>query len=234
MSGAGRHILLVTRQGGKGFVATLLGLDALLNSPGSKTLVVSKSEDQAKRLLSRIRSGYLSLNDTPRIITNRVDELGLITGSRAIAVPGSEQTIRGIDAVDLLLIDEAALVPDELYAAVRPMLATTDGREVDLSTARGKRGWFWRAYDRLGPWSVGSIERDGVHRTTIPAGQIPRIKSGFLEKERRELGDFMFRQEYGCEFLDDISQLFASELIQAALSGEVTGLGLPTFARGVA
>jgi hypothetical protein len=44
----------------------------------------------------------------------------------------------------------------------------------------------------------------------------------------------MFRQEYGCEFLDDISQLFASELIQAALSGEVTGLGLPTFARGVA
>jgi len=37
--------------------------------------------------------------------------------------PGSEKTIRGISAVTLLILDEAAGIPDELYGAVRPMLA---------------------------------------------------------------------------------------------------------------
>jgi hypothetical protein len=215
------HLLLcVTRQGGKGLVASLLALAEMLNVPGSKTLVVSKTGDQANRLLSRIKSGYLSLAGVPKLVTNRSDDLGLITGSRAIAVPGSEQTIRGIDAVDLLVIDEAALVPDDLYAAVRPMLATTDGRQVALSTPRGKRGWFYRA------WGSDSPE---WHRVRVTADQIPRIKDSFLARELRDLGDFIFNQEYLCEFMDDVSQLYPTDLIQAALSSDVSPLGLPTF-----
>ncbi len=44
-----------------------------------------------------------------------------------------------------LKIDEAARVSDELYRAVRPMLATSGGRIVLLSTPFGKRGFFFRA-----------------------------------------------------------------------------------------
>lgn len=220
-----RHhlILCVTRQGGKGLVASLLALANLINAAGSKTLVVSKTEDQAKRLLSRVKAGYLSLPNVPRIVTNRADEMGLVTGSRVIAVPGSEQTIRGIDAVDLLVIDEAALVPDDLYAAVRPMLATTDGRQVVLSTPRGKRGWYFRA------WASDSPE---WHRVRVTADQIPRIKPSFLERELREMGKWLFDQEYGCAFLDAEDQLYPSDLIAAALSADVAPLGLPSFGGG--
>jgi hypothetical protein len=41
--------------------------------------------------------------------------------------PGNEDTVRGYSGATLLLIDEAARVPDALYAAVKPMLATSGG-----------------------------------------------------------------------------------------------------------
>ena len=47
--------------------------------------------------------------------------------SRIVRLPGKEETVQGFSAVGLMLIDEAAWVPDELYKAVRPMLAATGG-----------------------------------------------------------------------------------------------------------
>ena len=64
----------------------------------------------------------------------------LTNGSRIIALPGTEENIRGYSAVDLLVIDEAARVIDELYYATRPMLAVSGGRLLALSTPFGKRG----------------------------------------------------------------------------------------------
>lgn len=213
------HILLcVTRQGGKGLVASLLALEHLLSVEGSQTLIVSKTGNQATRLLSRVKSGYLSLANVPKIITNRADELGLMNGSRVIAVPGDEETIRGIAGIDLLVIDEAAFVPDDLYATVRPMLATTDGRQVVLSTPHGKRGWYY------GQWASDSQE---WHRVRVTADQIPRIKKSFLARELRDLGQFIYDQEYNCLFLDDVTQLYATELIAAAMASDLSPLGLP-------
>ena len=140
-------------------------------------------------------------------------------------LPGSEETIRGIEAVDLLVLDEAALVPDELYFSTRPMLATTDGRCIALTTPRGKRGWF---YDE---WTAGGGD---WHRAKVTAEQIPRIKPAWLEKERRRIGEWWFQQEYLVEFVEAEDQLFAADLIAAALSSDVEPLGLPLFAGGTA
>ena len=50
--------------------------------------------------------------------------------------------MRGIPAVNLIVIDEAARIDDELMAESRPMMAT-GGQPVRLSTPAGKRGWFY-------------------------------------------------------------------------------------------
>jgi hypothetical protein len=222
-----RHdiLLLVTRQGGKGEVATLLALDKVLNDPGSTTVVVSRADRQAKRLLRRIKRRYRQLSDVPPAIVDAMYALELRNGSEVLAVPGSEETIRGIEAVDLLLIDEAALVEDELFHSVYPMLATTDGRCVAMSTARGKRGWFYREYEEGGPeW----------HRERITWEEVPRFKPEWIERTRRRLGAWMFAQEFGCEFLDDLSQLYSTADVMGALSPDVAPLALPEFAGGVA
>jgi hypothetical protein len=90
-----------------------------------------------------------------------------------------------------MIIDEAARVPDDLYRAVRPMLAVSGGRLICLSTPYGKRGFFYDA------WAKGG---DDWHRIEVPATSVPRITAAFLEQERRALGESWFRQEYLCSF----------------------------------
>lgn len=106
-------------------------------------------------------------------------------------MPCKEETIRGYAHVNLLILDEAARVPDDLYRAVRPMLAVSKGRLICLSTPYGPRGFFHDA------WVKGG---DDWWRIEVPAEKVARISAGFLEEERRALGESWFRQEYGCSF----------------------------------
>ena len=70
----------------------------------------------------------------------------LENGSRIITLPGSEKTIRGFSGVGLLLVDEASRVADELYFAVRPILAVSGGSLMVLTTPYDKRGVFYEEW----------------------------------------------------------------------------------------
>lgn len=212
-----RHdmLLLVTRQGGKGMVACLLALEKLISDSGSTTVSVAPSERQSKLLLKRIRRYYRMLSNVPPVIAESQTTLELRNGSEMLALPGSEETIRGIAAVDLLIVDEGSLVPDDLYAAVTPMLATTNGRTVAMTTPRGKRGWFYQEYTTGG---------DGWHRAKVTAHEIPRISPAWLENQRAKIGEWFFRQEYLVEFLEADDALFSYEDIHAAVRDDVAPL----------
>jgi hypothetical protein len=133
-------------------------------------------------------------------------------GSRIVALPGKEETIRGFSGVSLLIVDEAARVPDALYQSVRPMLAVSGGNIILLSTPFGKRGFFFRE------WTDGGAL---WHRTKITAYDCPRIPKDWLEQERAQIGDFWFEQEYLCEFKDDVSAVFRYEDIMAAMDNSI-------------
>jgi predicted phage terminase large subunit-like protein len=112
-------------------------------------------------------------------------------GSRVLALPGSEKTIRGISAVTLLILDEAAGIPDELYGAVRPMLAVSRGRLVLMSTPRGEQGFFFETWAKSTSWQ----------KIEVPWQQCPRIDPAFIEEERLERGNAYVAQEYECQFV---------------------------------
>jgi hypothetical protein len=136
-------------------------------------------------------------------------------GSRIVCLPGKEATIRGFSGVSLLIVDEASRVDDALYASIRPMLAVSGGRIVLLSTPFGKRGFFHQE------WTEGGA---AWHRAKITAHDCPRISKEWLETERKAIGDWWFAQEYLCEFVDTIDQVFRFEDIQAALDPNVKPL----------
>jgi hypothetical protein len=140
--------------------------------------------------------------------------LQLVNKSRVVSLPGKEQTVRGYSGVSLLVIDEAAQVDDDLYYSVRPMLAVSCGRLILLSTPFGKRGFFFKEW----------TERDEWKKIKITAEQCPRISGDFLREERLTLGDWWYRQEYLCEFSENVDQYFSYEEIREALSDEVKPL----------
>ena len=95
------------------------------------------------------------------------------------------------------------------------MLAVSGGRLILMSTPFGKRGHFFEA------WQDGGAEWE---RIEIPATRCGRIAPAFLEEERRQMGDWWFRQEYLCEFVATSDQVFAYDLVMGALSDGVAPL----------
>ena len=141
--------------------------------------------------------------------------LEMANGSRIISLPGKADTIVGYSAAALIIIDEAARCPDDLYALLRPMLAVSRGRLVCLSTPFGRRGWFWEAWEQGGP----AWER---YKTTAP--ECPRITPEFLAEERRALGLLWYEQEYLCVFRDAVDAVFAEADVAAAMDAAVRPL----------
>jgi hypothetical protein len=135
-------------------------------------------------------------------------------GSRVLALPGKEGTVRCFSDVALLVVDEAARVADSLYYSVRPMLAVSRGRLVALSTPFGKRGWFHQEWYGPGDWE----------RVRVTAPQCARITPEFLAEERQALGERWYRQEYLVSFEDVIDAVFAYADIQAALADDIQPL----------
>ena len=213
-SEASRVLLNVARQAGKSTIAGLIGLHRALYHPGSLVLCLAPSERQAKELFAKMAASYRTLGHV--IPTDSYRKLGmhLSNGSRIEALPGTEKTIRGFSGVDLLIVDEAARVADELYYAVRPMLAVSGGRLMMLSTPFGKRGVFYEE------WTGGSA----WERYTVTASECPRIPPSFLEEERKTLGAWWFAQEYECRFMDTVDQVFQTDVIDKAITDEVAPL----------
>jgi len=206
-----RVLMNVARQAGKSATAAIIALHRALYYPGSLVLILAPSERQAKETFSKVTEHYRKLGNT--IPPDSLRKLGvrLPNGSRIEALPGSEKTIRGFSGVNLLILDEASRVEDSLYYAVRPMLAVSGGALMMLSTPYGKRGVFYEE------WANG----DGWERYQVPARECPRIPPDFLEKDRRTLPGYVFRQEYECSFEETDDQIFTHEMIERARADDI-------------
>src|SRR5262245_14689621 len=161
-AGHPRLLLNCCRQAGKSTVVAMLGLVEALFVPGTKVLLVSRSHRQSQELF-RIVIDFHHRLGSPLLQRRTSEELQFTHTSRIVCLPCKEETIRGYARVHLLIIDEAARVPDDIYRAVRPMLAVSNGRLICLSTPYGKRGFFHDAWSRGGAdWSRIEVPADKI------------------------------------------------------------------------
>jgi hypothetical protein len=189
-----RLILCCTRQWGKSSLAALKAFHLAVSKPGALVLFAAPSFHQSAELLGKFRQFALALTGAP----SRTD--GIHTGSillpnnsRIVALPQSPDTIRGFSAVDLVVVDEAAFVHDEMHHALSPMLATSDGQLWLLSSPSGPTGEFHKIWtSNLPDW----------HRFSVNALECPRISPAFLQRERLAKGEAVFNREYMCQFLE--------------------------------
>ena len=204
-----RVLLNCCRQWGKTTITGALAAHEAIYSPGAMIVLVSPSQQQSGELFKKVAEFWKQLPGAPEATQESLTRLQLANGSRIVSLPGSERTTRGFSGATLVIMDEAARCDDELLAAVMPMLATTQGRFIALSTPKGRRGWFYKT------WTEGG---DAWQRVSVPATACPRISAEFLEEQKRILGTTVFEQEYCCVFHDDGDSAFNSTLIQQALT----------------
>src|SRR5215469_11539539 len=159
--------------------AAVCALNAAIYQAPATVIMVSPSQRQSIELYRAFHSMYARLPGRPAAQYETMTRLELENGSRIISLPGSERTIRGLASVDLIVLDEAARVDDELLAAIRPMLAVSNGSLFALTTPAGKRGWFYGGPPRSGRrqadvsvWVSGAVAAQHdlpEHRPACPA-----------------------------------------------------------------
>jgi hypothetical protein len=215
-SDALQMVLNCSRQSGKSTTIAILALHRAIYTDNSLILLLSPSLRQSQELFRKLQYFYNQIESEllPQAVEESALRMELSNGSRIIALPGKEATLRGFSGVSLLIVDEASRVPDELYQAIRPMLAVSGGRIVLLSTPFGKRGFFYSEWTDGQDWQ----------KVKITAEQCPRIKTEWLERERQMIGDWWYLQEYFCEFVETNDQVFSYDDIQSALDPELKPL----------
>jgi hypothetical protein len=190
---------------------------ALIEAPALVLLLAPTARQSEELFAQKVKVLYDRLGRPVGIEHETVNTLALVNGSRIVALPGKEESIRGFADVKLLVVDEAARVSDAFYYSIRPMLSVSNGSIVSLSSPFGQRGFFWSDWFGTGEWE----------RTKVTADQCPRITPEFLAEERKMLGPAWMAQEYGCEFRSVIDAAFAWDDIVAALDNNVPAVPFP-------
>jgi phage terminase large subunit-like protein len=197
-SEASRLLLLCARQTGKSTAAAWLVSWKAASRPKHRVALIAPTERQAKNLLGKVLETLQAASPVPAIVHRTATTLRLSNGSSIVALPGDRpDTVRGL-TLDLAVIDEAAFVRAEVARVLLPMLATTSGALVMLSTPAGPIGPFHEAWTSGGGWE----------RVLIRATACPRITPAFLEEAKRRLGPAIFDNEMNCEFLTTTGGLF--------------------------
>lgn len=206
----GNTIVRAGRQSGKSFAESLrVALFSLLNAKTS-TLIIASVDRQSVELLEKVKSQIMGLAHEAIKGRPTFHKIELENGSKIMAEPAGQTGygLRGF-TVDKLVADEAHYIPDAVFVAIRPMLATTGGTLDLLSTPRGNEGFFYDCF-----------QSEDFHKIHIMSKDCPRITKEFLEQEKKRMTKLEYCQEYEAEFLDSLMQFYGRELIVSCFSEE--------------
>ena len=198
------------RQVGKSTIISIKAGDYALKNPNKTIMIVASVERQALLLFEKVLS-YIHETDK-KMIKTKADKptkhtLKLTNGSIIHCLPTgvSGYGIRGY-TIDQLYADEAAFIPEDVWTAVTPMLATTGGDIILLSTPHGKEGYFYRS----------TRDKNFTH-FHLSSEQCARVPKEFLEAEKERMSKREYAQEYLGMFQDDIAQFFPDKLIKECM-----------------
>jgi hypothetical protein len=228
-------VFVVGRRGGKDQTASVLAsyLAAFVDwspvlSRGERGLVLCIGADQrqAKITRDRIEGVFDASPALSKLITNRTaDSIELSNGIIIEVRAASFRRLRGPTAVAVISTEVAFWMSDETSAnadteilnAVRPMLATTGGPLIIISSPYAKRGELWELHRRhFGPEGDPLIlVAQGASRDFNPT--LPqRVVDRAMERDRASA-----EAEFGGNFRIDIEGYASFEIVQACVGDHV-------------
>jgi hypothetical protein len=207
------------RQVGKSRTLAKVSLHEATSRAGILVLVVSAGDEAAKRLLA----DCVSLAKSSAALSGSVvdDFKGLLTlsnGSVIRSVPASIRQIRGWP-VDLLIIDEAGFIENEIWDAALPAIISRPGsRVVVASSPWGSSEHWYRAL-----WNRGMDAPDENYQSwQWSSYDSPLADKKLLDELRDSRPSWWFASEVLGQFADDTGAFFTErELSEAVADYEI-------------
>jgi phage FluMu gp28-like protein len=203
-SEARHHVLVSSRQVGK----TLLGLNLLLyyaiNYPDSYNVLVSPVFAQSKKTFEDLVKAAGVKN--PIVASTNSSDLIMRfrNGSLIRMVSGeSDQNLRGFTVSGILVVDEAAFLPEHLWNYVlRPTTIIMGKKVLFISTPNGPN-WFKDIYD----YGIDPVFKDWISYR-ITSYDNPYLDKEILEMARLTLPEKAYQQEYLGVFVEGGGSVF--------------------------
>jgi hypothetical protein len=209
----GNMVLRSGRQVGKSTVIGLKTAKYALENPEKLVMVISKTERQAGLLFAKILHNIHQINKgqikkgKDRPTKHRIS---LKNGSIIHCLPAGDTGfgIMGF-TIDLLIADEAAFIPEEVWNSIIPALAITRGSIWLLSTPYLKEGYYYDCFQDPAFTSFHTSSED-----------CPRKDQAFLDRQKRNRTEAQYKQMYLGEFVDEFRQFFSDEWIRKVCRGK--------------
>lgn len=189
-------VLAMGRRWGKTVMSGAVALAAAAHS--NKVAWVAPTYKQTRplwRWAVAANAGVGTVSKTERMIDFGRGFLAVYTGD-------TPDSMRG-ESFNLLIIDEAAKIKDEVWTDIlQPTLADYAGEAILISTPHG-RNWFWRE------WQRGKNGAHGYASFSAPSADNPNpnIKRA-AELARERVSERTYRQEWLAEFVEDGGGVF--------------------------
>ncbi len=125
---------------------------------------------------------------------------------------GGQVTVRSADnpdrlrgaGLDYIVLDECAFIKEDVWREVlRPTLTERRGGALFISTPKGYN-WFSRLYEEAENYSDWA-------RWQLPTETNPYVPKDELDIAKREIGSFLYSQEYEAKFVESKGGIFHSE-----------------------
>ena len=232
-----RIMVCSSRQIGKTYVVAIKALHYAMFHKDKQVLVFSKNANQAKKFLREMKrlmflgtqhvnhliaseSSPFSLDDEPAPTfpedidekkPNNTEEFTLTNGSTIRSLPSTDSS-RGYTA-DLVIIDEAAFVPDEIFdLVIEPTVRFTGGAIILLSTPNGQKGFFHHFFDPEDKKLEHEYTRYWWDWQICPNENIREVTL----RKKNDLDPLRFAQEYEAKFTTDADAFFQNSKVKEA------------------
>lgn len=212
------RIVNKSRQVGFSWCCAAEALFSSMFIKNSTILFVSTSQKGANRIMKYVRDLWYKIPEEIRkefaIESFTKEEIEFTNGSKIISLPNNPDSARGYPATDVYL-DEFAFLENEqkMWEAILPTTSRKDVRRRMslMSTPFGKLNTFYNIYEKLKGKKEDVWSRHKVMWYDCPDIDITKIKCTMTENQ--------FKQEYNCQFIDEVSAVFTYELLNACTPG---------------
>lgn len=220
-------LFLVGRRSGKSRIAALVGAyEAALAKNEYKlakgergvVAVCAPTVKQARVVKDYLRAIFEARMLAGEIVSETQNGFDLVCGNRIEILAGDWRTVRGYTLL-AAIVDEAAFFgyeadaraknDSELMRALKPSLATVNGRLICISSPYARRGWCYKQYKRNFGNPVGKVLLwNCTSRTMNPLLPQAVVDDAIAEDRAAALSEFMG------EFRDDVDDYLPRTVIE--------------------
>lgn len=182
------------RRFGKSFVSGSKAMDKMVNYDGKVVIYIAPTLNMARNIMWKWMQDHMP-KEYIREENKSLMTMILKNGSEFYCLSAENpDRIRGL-AADLLIVDECAMIDDDFYDIMKPLLADKyhDGEAFYISTPKGYN-WFYSLFMKA---KKDPVHWDTFEYTTLEGGNVPKEK---LEEDRLTMTAKMFAQEYLATF----------------------------------